>query len=178
HGDRAILTEIEDADERVDALHAEIVTYLGRISRLELSEKQTEEFLRLMDAVNDLENIGDVIETNLVELGRRRIDKGVSVSQSTQEVLNGFHVVVSRAVTSAIEAVSENSLEAAKSVSALKKEIRALANSAAIHESKRLVVNEPNRIEAYTIEMDITEKLQRIYFFARRMARTVTHAHD
>ncbi|MGB5334922.1 MAG: Na/Pi cotransporter family protein [Woeseiaceae bacterium] len=178
HGDRAILTEIEDADERVDALHAEIVTYLGRISRLELSEKQTEEFLRLMDAVNDLENIGDVIETNLVELGRRRIDKGVSVSESTQEVLNGFHVVVSRAVTSAIEAVSENSLEAAKSVSALKKEIRALANSAAIHESKRLVVNEPNRIEAYTIEMDITEKLQRIYFFARRMARTVTHAQD
>ncbi|MGB5258201.1 MAG: Na/Pi cotransporter family protein, partial [Woeseiaceae bacterium] len=120
HGDRAILTEIEDADERVDALHAEIVTYLGRISRLELSEKQTEEFLRLMDAVNDLENIGDVIETNLVELGRRRIDKGVSVSESTQEVLNGFHVVVSRAVTSAIEAVSENSLEAAKSVTALK----------------------------------------------------------
>ena len=178
HGDRAILTEIEDADERVDALHAEIVTYLGRISRLELSEKQTEEFLRLMDAVNDLENIGDVIETNLVELGRRRIDKGVSVSESTQEVLNGFHVVVSRAVTSAIEAVSENSLEAAKSVTALKKEIRALANSAAIHESKRLVVNEPNRIEAYTIEMDITEKLQRIYFFARRMARTVTHAQD
>jgi phosphate:Na+ symporter len=100
------------------------------------------------------------------------------VSESTQEVLNGFHVVVSRAVTSAIEAVSENSLEAAKSVTALKKEIRALANSAAIHESKRLVVNEPNRIEAYTIEMDITEKLQRIYFFARRMARTVTHAQD
>jgi phosphate:Na+ symporter len=63
-------------------------------------------------------------------------------------------------------------------VTSLKKEISALADSAAIHESKRLVVNEPQRIEAYTIEMDITEKLQRIYFFARRMARTVTHAKD
>jgi len=178
HGDRATLREIENIDELVDALHAEIVTYLGRISRLELTEKQTEEFLRLMDAVNDLENIGDVIETNLVELGRRRIDKMVSVSESTQSVLNGFHAVVSSAVDSAIEAVSENSLEAAKSVTSLKKEISALADSAAIHESKRLVVNEPQRIEAYTIEMDITEKLQRIYFFARRMARTVTHAKD
>ena len=55
----------------------------------------------------------------------------------------------------------------------MKKEIMAIANSAAVHESKRLVVNEPNRIEAYTIEMDITEKLQRIYYFAKRMARTV-----
>jgi phosphate:Na+ symporter len=92
--------------------------------------------------------------------------------------LNGFHAVVSRAVSSAIEAVSENNLEEAKSVTTLKKEIRMLADSAAIHESKRLVVDEPQRIEAYTIEMDITEKLQRIYFFARRMARTVTHAPD
>ena len=178
HGDTAILQEVERADERVDALHAEIVTYLGRISRLELTEMQTEEFLRLMDAVNDLENIGDVIETNLVELGRRRLEKGVSVSKPTQDVLNGFHRVVTRAVDAAIEAVSENNLDAAKSVTGLKKEIAALANSAAVHESKRLVVNEPNRIEAYTIEMDITEKLQRIYFFAKRMARTVTHAPD
>jgi len=176
HGDRAILREVEHVDERVDALHAEIVTYLGRISRLELTEMQTEEFLRLMDAVNDLENIGDVIETNLVELGRRRIEKGVSVSKPTQDVLNGFHRVVTRAVDAAIEAVSENNLDAAKSVTGLKEEIAALANSAAVHESKRLVVNEPNRIEAYTIEMDITEKLQRIYFFAKRMARTITRA--
>lgn len=178
HGDPPTLKEVEHIDERVDALHAEIVTYLGKISRLELTEKQTEEFLRLMDAVNDLENIGDVIETNLVELGRRRIEKGVFVSEPTQDVLNGFHTVVARAVDAAIEAVAENDLDAAKSVTSLKKEITALANSAAIHESRRLVLDEPNRIEAYTIEIDITEKLQRIYFFARRMARTVTHTHD
>ena len=154
-------------------LHAEIVTYLGQISGLELTKKQQKEFLRLMDAVNDLENIGDVIETNLVELGRSRIDKGVSISDATQGVLNGFHEVVTRAVETAIRSVSENSLEGARSVADMKKEITALANSAAVHESKRLVVNEPNRIEAYTIEMDITEKLQRIYYFAKRMARTV-----
>jgi phosphate:Na+ symporter len=173
HGNTAVLDEIHGIDERVDVLHAEIVTYLGQISGLELTKKQQKEFLRLMDAVNDLENIGDVIETNLVELGRRRIEKGVSISNATQNVLNGFHEVVTRAVDSAIHAVSENSLEAARSVADMKQEITTIANSAAIHESKRLVVNEPNRIEAYTIEMDITEKLQRIYYFARRMARTV-----
>ncbi len=55
----------------------------------------------------------------------------------------------------------------------MKQEIKAIVGSAALHEAKRLVVDEPHRIEAYTIEMDIAEKLQRIYFFARRMARTV-----
>jgi phosphate:Na+ symporter len=56
----------------------------------------------------------------------------------------------------------------------MKKEITRITNSAALHEAQRLVANEPGRIEAYTIEMDIAEKLQRIYYFARRMARTIS----
>ena len=167
------LERIRSMDERVDILHAQIVTYLGKISGSKLTEKQSKELLRLMDAVNDLENIGDVIETNLVVLGLRRIERQVSVSEQTREVLNGFHAVVVKAVGDAIQAVAENSLEAATSVTDLKKEIAAIASSAAVHESKRLIADEPNRIEAYTIEVDIAEKLQRIYFFARRMARTV-----
>jgi len=61
----------------------------------------------------------------------------------------------------------------AETVIGMKKEITAIANSAAVHESKRLVANEPHRIEAYTIEIGITEKLQRVYYFAKRMARHV-----
>lgn len=172
-GSASELDAIEDMDERVDVLHAEIVVYLGRISRRELTEKQTDDLVRLMDAVNDLENIGDVIEMNLVELGRRRIEKGVSVSQPTQVVLSDFHQVVTDAVEAAIHAVAEDNFDAAKSVTRMKKEITRITNSAASHEAQRLVANEPHRIEAYTIEMDIAEKLQRIFYFARRMARTV-----
>ena len=173
HGSVSTLNDIQKIDERVDILHAEIVIYLGRISGLELTDKHTAELMGLMDAVNDLENIGDVIEMNLVELGRRRIGKGIAVSQPTQVVLSDFHQVVTDAVGAAIEAVSEDSYDAAESVMSMKKEIMRIANSAATHEAQRLVANEPHRIEAYTIEMDITEKLQRIFYFARRMARTV-----
>jgi len=172
-GSAADLDAIQLMDERVDVLHAEIVVYLGKISRRELTEKQTDDLVRLMDAVNDLENIGDVIEVNLVELGRRRIEKRVSVSQPTQVVLSDFHQVVMDAVDAAIHAVAEDDIGSAKSVTHMKKEITRIMNSAALHEAKRLVANEPHRIEAYTIEMDIAEKLQRIYYFAKRMARTV-----
>jgi len=172
-GSASELDSIERMDERVDVLHAEIVVYLGRISRRELTEKQTDDLMRLMDAVNDLENIGDVIEMNLVEQGRRRIEKRVSVSQPTQVVLSDFHQVVMDSVDAAIRAVAEDNIDAAQSVTRMKKEITRIADSAASHEARRLVANEPHRIEAYTIEMDIAEKLQRIFFFARRMARTV-----
>ncbi|MGI9272236.1 MAG: Na/Pi cotransporter family protein [Woeseiaceae bacterium] len=172
-GTPATLNRIRDLDDRVDVLHAQIVTYLGKISRVKLSEKQTREFLRLMEAANDLENIGDVIETNLIGIGLSRCEKNVIVSEKTQGVLTGFHANVLRAVEAAVEAVAENDKVAAKSVTGMKREITGIASSAAVHESKRLVANEPKRIEAYTLEIGITENLHRVYFYARRMARKV-----
>ena len=173
NGSISTLREIRQMDEGVDALHAQIVTYLGKISGEQLNEKQTGELLRLMDVVNDLENIGDVIETNLVETGIGRFNKNVAISPQTRDMLLGFHAVVVRAVADAVKAVTDKDDELAESVIGRKAEITAIANSAAVHESKRLVASEPNRIEAYTIEISITEKLQRVYYFAKRIARKV-----
>jgi len=172
-GNRETLRDIERMDDDVDFLQAQIIAYLGKISRLSLTERQTAELIKLMEAVNDLENIGDVIETNLVVLGNERIDQGVSISVPTREVLTNFHVAVNRAVNAAIQAVAQKNELAARSVTAMKQEIQQIADSAAAHQAQRLVAEEPNRIPAYTIEIDIIEKLKRIYYFSKRMAKTV-----
>jgi phosphate:Na+ symporter len=172
-GNRQTLRDIELMDNDVDTLHAQIITYLGKISRLSLTESQTRTLMNLMSAVNDLENIGDVIETNLIVLGRERIDQGVSISQPTREVLMGFHRVVTRSVATAVQSVSQNNELAARAVTSMKQEIQRIADSAAAHQAQRLVAEEPKRIPAYTIEIDIIEKLKRIYYFAKRMAKTV-----
>jgi len=172
-GSKETLRSVERMDDDVDTLHGHIIIYLGKISRLALTEHQTQELMGLMEAVNDLENIGDVIETNLVVLGRERIDQGVSISQPTREVLAGLHSAVTKAVMSAVQAVSQKNELAGRSVTAMKQEISRIADSAAAHEAQRLVAAEPNRIPAYAIEIDIIEKLKRIYYFAKRMAKTV-----
>jgi phosphate:Na+ symporter len=171
---RAALQELQTMDEYVDALHASTVEYLGKISKTALSEAQTQEFIKLMEAVNNLENIGDIIETDLVSLGNKLIDERVTISQMTQEILRGIHATVSKSVIAAVQAVSQGSEVAAQSVTSMKDEISRQTDDAALHEAKRLVAEEPNRIPAYTIEMDIIEKLKRIYYFAKRMAKTVS----
>jgi len=165
------LDRLESMDDRVDVLHGHIVTYLGRISRRELTEEQTDELMRLMETANDLENIGDIIETNLVLLGRERLAKGVTVSDSTREVITDFHRVIGQALDSAFLAVIQVNAAAADRVIEMKSEINRLSGHAAIHEAHRLVVKEPNRLAAYTTEMDILENLKRVYYFCRRMAR-------
>ncbi|MGB5834785.1 MAG: Na/Pi cotransporter family protein [Thiohalocapsa sp.] len=172
-GNRQTLQEIERMDDDVDVLHAQIIAYLGKVSRLSLTERQTGELIKLMEAANDLKNIGDLIETNLIVLGHERIDQGVSISQPTREVLTNFHVAVNRAVNAAVQAVAQKNELAARTVTSMKQEIAQIADSAAVHQAQRLVAEEPNRIPAYTIEVDIIEKLKRIYYFAKRMAKTV-----
>jgi phosphate:Na+ symporter len=173
-GNRDSLAEVKAMDDAVDSLHAQIIGYLGKISRLTLTEAQTADLIHLMGAVNDLENIGDVIETNLVVLGNERIDQGLSISQPTREVLNGFHRAVTKSVWGAVQAVAQKNALAAQTVMDMKQEINRIADSAALHQARRLVAAEPKRIPAYTIEMDIIEKLKRIYYFAKRMAKSVT----
>jgi phosphate:Na+ symporter len=171
--DQDALTQIQNMDDSVDILHGSTVAYLGKVSKTRLSDLQTGEFIKLMEAVNNLENIGDIIETDLVTLGRKLIDEGVSISQPTQKVLMGLHAAVSRSVDAAIQAVAQGNEVAAQAVTSMKDEINDLTDSAALHEARRLVAEEPNRIPAYTIEMDIIEKLKRVYYFAKRMAKTV-----
>ncbi len=173
-GNRESLAEVKAMDDAVDSLNAQIIDYLGKISRLTLTAAQTADLIRLMSAVNDLENIGDVIETNLVVLGNERIAQGLSISQPTREVLNGFHRAVTKSVGGAVQAVSQKNHLAAQTVMDMKQEINRIADSAALHQARRLVAAEPKRIPAYTIEMDIMEKLKRIYYFAKRMAKSVT----
>ena len=175
-GDRESLTAVQKMDDRVDALHGQILTYLGQVSQRTLTEQQTEEFLKLMEAVNDLENIGDIIETNLVALGTERVDQQFVISEATKQVITEFHAAVGKAVEAAVQAVTQKSTEAARIVVEMKQHINRLADSAAIHQAERLVAEEPNRLPAYTMEMDVLQNLKRIYYFAKRMARAAVPA--
>ena len=172
-GDRATLGEIAIIDDEVDALHGYIIQYLGQLSKQQLSERQTVNLVNLMSAVNDLENIGDLIETDLIHLGHDRIDKGVSISLATQEVLTKLHKTVSDAFDVATTALMEENFTAAQQVISMKMETDELADSASRHQVKRLVADEPNRLAAYALEIDIIGKLKRIYYHANRMANSI-----
>jgi len=170
-GSRDELLTFKDRDDAVDQLHGRIVTYLGRVSQVPLTAAQTGELFRLMEAANDLENIGDVIETNLVSLGYSRLDDGVRVSEATTAVIEDLHATVSRALDMALLAVTQKNELAAAEVLGMKGDVSRMADSAARHEARRLVAEEPGRLPAYAMEVDLLANLTRVYFFCRRMAR-------
>ncbi len=172
-GNRQSLQTVREMAEEVDILYKHIVNYLASVSKLQLNEYQTQKMLKLMGAVNDLEHIGDEIEVNMVDLGEQRIKKGFKISQATQKVINTLHVVVADALPAAMRAVVEEDKDFAMRVLSMNEDMKRLALQADLHQAQRLVSEDSGKFEAYSVEIEIIEKLKRIYYHAKRMAKTV-----
>ncbi|MCP4271669.1 MAG: Na/Pi cotransporter family protein [Gammaproteobacteria bacterium] len=168
-----LLREVAKMDDRVDILHLSIVNYLGILSKEKLTKKQSRKLLALMEAVNDLENIGDVIETNMVAAGHALIDDHLIISQDTKNVINNLHEQIEKSVELAVQAVSQNNKVAASMVIQMKIPVSETVASAGVHLSERLVADEPDRVAIYTAEVQLIENMKRIYYFAKRMAKTI-----
>ena len=131
-----------------------------------------------MTAVNNLDYVGDLIEVNMVDLGMRRIKKGFKISAATQKVLGTLHVVVSDALKAAVRAVVEEDKDFAYRVILMQEDVNRLVAKADLHQAQRLVSEDSGKFEAYSVEVDIIEKLKRIYYYAMQMAKTVVEVEE
>jgi phosphate:Na+ symporter len=165
------LGDIEALDDEVDALHGIIVEYLGRVSQEALSNDSSAELVDLLEATNALEAIGDIIETNLIGLGRQRIESSIEVSRGTRDLIEAYHRSVVEALDYALVAVTQKDIEAARGVAGMKSTVKQAELEALQRESERLIVGEPNRVATYRFEVDVIANLKRIFYFARRIAR-------
>jgi len=171
-GSKEDLQALAEMDADVDVLHGHIVRYLGKVGSGELTNEQSGTVLNLLLAANNLEQIGDIIETNLVTIGRRRIEEEVVVSEATKAIIKRYHDEVAQALKTAVQAVREEDQAAALQVKAMKQDMAHLAEETARHQVVRLIADEPNRMQTFTREMEVIENLSRIYRLCRKLAKT------
>lgn len=176
HGSRQELEELAHMDDDVDILYAGIVAYLRRLSQENLLKPHSGQVHDYMTIANHIENIGDMIELNLVELGLERLKQNIHISASTQQVLRALHNKVCWSIERALLALAASDRHIAEEVMAAKLEINRLAAEADNHLAQRLITEEPNRLDAFRIESEIVENLKRVYYFAKRIAKIVADA--
>jgi phosphate:Na+ symporter len=167
------LEEVEKMDDQADILHEHILAYLGLIGRRELTKKEDQDLLNLMLATENLESIGDTIETDLVGLGNKMVAENLQPSDTVRQMLGTLYGHVSDGVASAVKAVSEEDERAAQEVFTLKADIDHQIDESQRYQAGRLVSREDNFLPLLRVEMDLLEKLKRIHTLSKRMARTV-----
>lgn len=165
------LDALEAMDDWVDVSHAAVVDYLREVSRGPLDDAQRGELLGLLDVANELEQLADLVETNLVTTGRARLAAGVVVSDQTMRILEDLHRVVVDALDDSLAALGERDPDASKRVLESKAQFRGLDELVVSHLAERLAATEPRRVSAYTAEVELVEGLRRAHGACRRIAR-------
>ena len=169
-GSKENLQEIVEMDDEVDAMHGHIVLFLGKLSRTKLSDEQAEELMYLLQTADRFENIGDIMENNMVRVGTKRIDENINISKSTMKIINIYHRQVARALLDTVKIVVNEDVDAIKRVRGTKGKIASLALETAEHGIERLTADAPNRLKTYTRERETIDHIDRIYRLCRRIA--------
>ncbi len=172
-GNEDDLDRIRLLDKDVDVLHAAIVRYLGRVSREELSPAETEFLHDYLNMATLFESIGDVVETDLVHVGEKRIEKNVRISVPTQDIVLSMADKVGLAVDMAVAAVDRDDRELALKVITAKDDINSIADRISGRLVERLIAEDPHRTSTYRVESQLIENYKRIYYFAKRIAKLV-----
>ncbi|MGB5738028.1 MAG: Na/Pi cotransporter family protein [Woeseia sp.] len=165
------IVAISRADEDIDVLYAEVIRFLGKLSQQDLINKQPKQLSDLIAIANYVENIGDMMEKEMQSVAHKRMSADLYISPVTLEKLQPLYEEVCRSFDKALTALETGEQQAALDAIESKAAVNELADAATAHVAKRLVADEPKRLEAFQIETDIIENYLRINTYIRRIAR-------
>ncbi len=160
--DEALARQVQERDDQVDLLDAEIKKYLAALASTEGERDERGEIMRQMRYLNELETIGDLIDKNLAELAVKRATQQVRFSNDGWAELEDFYSKVRENVL-----IAENAFHSRDPVLAqrllrhkdrLSEEDRVLRD----RHFARLRQGETQTHESSAIHLDVLTHLKRI----------------
>jgi len=163
--------DIARRDDEVDILEEAILEYLGRIRMGMMTEQESDEFQALMIATDNIENLADVIETDIVALAHRVVDLKSVSGEETRTMLTELYESTLKAVELAVQSIRDNDQNAAESVLMLKGAFREQSERLLGRKAARLSADDPDYLALVRLQMGFVDQMRRIYTLSKRVAK-------
>ncbi len=177
HDDDALMREVIRRDDQIDILEEEIKRYVIRLREQSLTEDQSERESALLFVVVNLEEIGDVIEKELMELAEKKIRGHHRFSaQGWQEIVD-LHSKVVENLELAISALATSDRSIAEKVVRHKTNINYLERQLRQTHIERLHEGMRETIDTSSIHLDVLAGLKRVNSLVAGIAYAVLGQH-
>ena len=157
-----LLEDVERRDDQVDFLEREIKLFITRLDRTAMGAELARKEIGLISVIGNLENIGDIIDKNLMELARKKLYHGRRFSDAGWAEIIEFHGMVSKNLERSIAAFAANDRALAQEVldqrPVMRQRERELRESHLI----RLRQGLAESLETSEIHLDVLTNLKRI----------------
>ncbi len=155
--------------EKFRVYQAEILTYLGRSSQVELSVSEQNQHLKLITVLHNLESMLDIVQSNIFNVLHQMIHNDIKPSETMLNLVGKLTNEVGHAIENALTSVCKSDYEAAMSVIAMNPTIELLIQDALSHQFKRFQTTE-KRLKTFRYEMQLVEGFKQMYSLAQRIA--------
>jgi phosphate:Na+ symporter len=158
----ALIEEIEKRDDQVDFLEREIKLFLARLGREAMGSDLSRKEIGMISFIGNLENIGDILDKNLMELARKKYYQGRRFSEAGWAEIQEFHGLVTKNLERAIAAFAANDRALAQEVLDQRPFMRARERDLRESHLGRLRAGLAESLETSEIHLDILTNLKRI----------------
>ncbi|MBI3754400.1 MAG: Na/Pi cotransporter family protein [Deltaproteobacteria bacterium] len=166
----ALMEAIEERDDDVDMLDREIKLYLTKLSQEGLTAEQARREMEIITFTNNLENIGDVIDKNLMELAKKKTKKQLSFSRDGLREILEFHQKVMENFELGISAFTSGDVELAHKLLRHKMRLGEIERDLRQAHINRLHLGLKESIDTSAIHLDVLTNLQRINSYVANIA--------
>jgi phosphate:Na+ symporter len=157
-----LIEEVERRDDQADFLEREIKLFLARLERDAMGADYSKREIALISFIGNLENIGDIIDKNLMELARKKLYLGRHFSDAGWAELLEYHGMVGKNLESAIAAVAASDRALAQEVLDQRPVMRQRERELRESHLGRLRAGLAESLDTSEIHLDILTNLKRI----------------
>lgn len=168
--DLGSLEAIEERDDDLDLLDREVKMYLTKLSRESLSDEQAKKELEIILFSDNMENIGDVIDKNLMDLARKKIRGGLSFSKEGMKEISALHQKVVENFQMGVAAFAGNDVELARKLLNHKAKVSELEREFRQAHINRLQMGLKESLDTSAIHLDVLTNLKRINSYITNVA--------
>jgi phosphate:Na+ symporter len=158
----AMIENIEQRDDQVDFLEREIKLFLARLGREAMGPDLSRKEIGMVSVIGNLENIGDIIDKNLMELARKKHYQGRRFSEAGWAEIQDFHGLVMKNFERAIAAFAASDKTLAQEVLGQRPFMRSRERELRESHLSRLRAGLAESLETSEIHLDILTNLKRI----------------
>ncbi|MEK7862127.1 MAG: Na/Pi cotransporter family protein [Chloroflexota bacterium] len=176
--DAALMREVIARDDVIDRLEEDIKQFLIQLGGQSLTEEQAERETALIFVIANLEEIGDVIEKNLMELAEKKIRGGHVFSQQGWAEIADVHAKVLENLELALSALAAQDTSVAEKVIRHKSRINLLERQLRQTHIQRLHEGLPETIDTSSLHLDLLANLKRANSLTAGIAYAVLGRHS
>ncbi|MBI1859627.1 MAG: Na/Pi cotransporter family protein [Deltaproteobacteria bacterium] len=153
---------IRSMDQVVDFLNKGIKLFLTKLSQKQMSPAQVQKEFELLLRTTDLENIGDIIDKNILELVRKNMKKGYSFSKEGWGEITMFHAKVVEILRISTAFFSTRDLALYARLTVLSEQLQDLLLDLSEQHVQRLHQGVKESLDTTSVHLDLLGNLQRI----------------